>query len=292
MGIKYSVASVLNRLASMCGARIERSDAPAPWQYTALQDRHVSTVIELRGCLEHFAFPDLPSAEGRDALLGQLVGTNVSEAMWLLNCLHQSMTAPGDVCEFGIAEGATSALLANEIRSEDKKLWLFDSFQGLSKPGAKDELIDDIFGLGTMDAYAGKMSYPPSEAIGRVAATGLPSERLKIVPGFIENTIRTATLPAQVCFAYVDFDFYDPIATALSFLHSVLTPGGAVVVDDYDFFSSGAKTAVDEFADLHSEEYTLETPPAWAGHFAVMRRRAGCEASRVGAAVADGAVRE
>jgi O-methyltransferase len=40
---------------------------------------------------------------------------------------------------------ATSALLANEIRSTERTLWLFDSFKGLGKPSEKDLLIDDIF---------------------------------------------------------------------------------------------------------------------------------------------------
>jgi hypothetical protein len=34
----------------------------------------------------------------------------------------------------GIAQCATSALIANEISSSKKNLWLFDSFKGLPKP--------------------------------------------------------------------------------------------------------------------------------------------------------------
>src|SRR5450755_2563393 len=85
-------------------------------------------------------FPN-PVPEGRSELLAKLLGTQLSEAVYIINCLHRSLKLPGDVCEFGIAQGATSALLANEIRDTDKLLWLFDSFEGLPTPTEKDSLI-------------------------------------------------------------------------------------------------------------------------------------------------------
>jgi hypothetical protein len=208
--------------------------------------------------------------------LAQLVGTNISEAMWLLRHLHRSLSLPGDVCEFGIAEGATSALLANEIRPTTKRLWLFDSFQGLSQPVAQDELIDDIFNLGSMAAYKGKMSYPIAEVQGRLRAIDFPPERVAIVPGFIEKTIQGPNLPSRVCFAYIDFDFYEPILTTLRFLDHVIPVGGCVLIDDYGFFSAGAQRAVDEFVADRGDDFQLTLPPAWCGHFALLQRTRVC----------------
>jgi O-methyltransferase len=92
------------------------------------------------------------------------------------------------------------------------------------------------------------------------------------VPGFIEESIKTATLPENVCFAYIDFDFYEPILVGLDYLAEALTPGGCVVVDDYGYFSTGAQTAVDEFIAKQTANFTLEIPPKWARHFAVIRK--------------------
>ena len=103
-------------------------------------------------------FPN-PVPEGRSELLAKLLGTQLSEAVYIINYLHRSLKLPGDVCEFGVAQGATSALLANEIRDTDKLLWLFDSFAGLPKPTEKDTLIHDIFGLGTIESTQGTMAY-------------------------------------------------------------------------------------------------------------------------------------
>lgn len=272
MGIKFAVASGLNRIVGLLGGRLERIDAPAEWQYRELQRRYQNLVGEMQGCFLKELFPELPRNESRMPLLTQLVGTNISEAMWLLRHLHQSLGVPGDVCEFGIAEGATSALIANEIRNTEKQLWLFDSFQGLSRPGAKDELIHDIFNLGSMAAYEGKMSYSIGEVQGRLRAIDFPSERVSIVPGFIEQSIRGPKLPSHVCFAYIDFDFYEPILTALNFLENVVPVGGCIVVDDYGFFSAGAQRAVDEYLEERRDDFQISLPPSWAGHFAVLTR--------------------
>ena len=213
-----------------------------------------------------------PMPEGRSELLAKLLGTQLSEAVYIINYLHQCLKLPGDVCEFGIAQGATSALLANEIRDTDKLLWLFDSFEGLPKPTEKDALIHDIFGLGTIEKYQGTMAYGVNEVMERLGAISYPPSRVKIVPGFIENTISGAELPARVCFAYVDFDFYEPILIALDYLHEHLCKGGCVVVDDYGFFSSGAGTAVDEFLTTHPSQYDFVLPDKSAGHFAILSK--------------------
>ena len=211
-------------------ARLEKLDSPEPWQYADLCSRYDRNVLELYQCLLATQFPDLPQIDGREELLCNLVGTNISEAMWILDCLHKSNSLAGDICEFGIAEGATSALLANEIRLTEKRLWLFDSFEGLFQPTTEDELIDDIFDLGSMAAYAGKMKYDVSNVFNRLKAIGFPEERISIVPGFIEESLKRNPLPSAVSFAYVDFDFYQPIKTALQFLNEVLPKVGLLLL--------------------------------------------------------------
>ena len=135
-------------------------------------------------------FPELAPREGRLELLCQLVGTQVPEAMYLLQHLQDSLAGPGDVCEMGVAYGNTSALLASEILETERTLWLYDSFeQGLSVPTAEDVLIDDIFELGSMESYAHTMSSTVEEVRARVDAVGLPLERVRIVPGYIRGDL-------------------------------------------------------------------------------------------------------
>jgi hypothetical protein len=216
--------------------------------------------------------------EGRYRLLAKLQGTPPTEAYSILEALTRCQSLDGDVCEFGVAEGDTSALIANEIIATDKKLHLFDSFEGLPKPTDKDQLIDDIFKLGSMHAYEGKMSFPEASVRKRLQLIGFPENRTFIHKGFIEKTIsESERLPKKVSVAYVDFDFYEPIIEALNFLDSVLEVGGIVIVDDYGFFSTGAKTAVDEWLismNFSEQRYHSSVPASHLGKFVVIKKLA------------------
>jgi len=229
-------------------------------------------IAQMHDALRQLMFPALPALSGRVELMAKLLGTGIPEAMYLLSALHEALDDPGDVCEFGVAQGATSALLANEIRATDKLLWLYDSFAGLPKPSPKDELKDDIFHLGSIERYEGEMRCNAEEVRFRLAQIAFPAERYTLHAGWIHETLREETGPAKVCFAYIDFDFYEPIAHALAYLDRHLTPRGRIVVDDYDFFSTGAKTAVDEFLQQHSGRYELVRPAEFAGAFCVLSR--------------------
>lgn len=211
--------------------------------------------------------------EMRPKIIASLLGTRPSMAYHIVEALAKTKLVDGDVCEFGVAQGETSALIANEIREQDKKLHLFDSFEGLPKPTAKDKLKDDMFSLGSIEAYAGTMSCPESMVISRLEEISFPLDRYVIHNGFIEETIRTdETMPTKVSFAYVDFDFYEPTRIALSYLHSVTPCHAIVIVHDYDYFCTGVKTAVDEFIkekNVKTKMYDIQIP----GHFVVLTKK-------------------
>lgn len=215
--------------------------------------------------------------EIRSKLLARLQGTPPSEAYFIVQSLAKCNDVGGDVCEFGVAQGETSALIANEILSSNKVLHLFDSFEGLPKPTEKDQLKNDIFSLGSMGAYTGKMSCPQEMVRTRLRAISFPTQRFFIHKGFIDQVLRDdSSLPKEVSFAYVDFDFYEPTKLTLHFLDRVTAIGSIIIVDDYDFFSTGAKTAVDEFLEEKNSSsmiYDCMIPNTRYGYFAILTRR-------------------
>ena len=257
--------SVIKGVVSPFGIEIRRRNSSSR--------KLCEAVGEMEQLLRSTMFPDLSQRSGRHELMAQLIGTRLSEAFYLIAHLNRVLDLEGVVCEFGVAQGATSALIANEIRETDKDFWLFDSFEGLPKPTDRDKLIDDVFDLGSIEKYQGTMAYGQHQVIDRLNSIRFPLEHVKVVPGFIETTAKSANLPKEVCFAYVDFDFYEPIKIALELLDSRLPAGGVVIVDDYGFFSEGAQAAVDEFVEEHRQRYTKEPSPAWAGNFCVLTRR-------------------
>ena len=239
----------------------------------AMRDIHRRDAVEVEELYRHFLFTDLPKREGRARDLSDLIGTTVSEAIYVIKNLHDGLKVAGDICEFGVAQGATSRLLASEIMPlAERKFWLFDSFEGLPAPTKEDRLIHDIFKLGTMEKYKGTMASPETEVLGKLASVKFPRERIVVKKGWVKDTIQNGALPEKVAFAYVDFDFYDPIKDALEFLDTRMPAGGRIVVDDYGFFSEGAQLAVDQFVAAANGRYKFETPLPFAGHFCVLSK--------------------
>jgi len=239
-----------------------------------LDNKYTALIGDMEQVFLETVFADVSTASKEKELLAQLYGTSIPEAYYIIHYLRNSLKLAGEVCEFGVANGTASALLAFEIKKTKKNLFLFDSFEGLSNPGPKDKLINDIFKLGSMKKYKGAMAYKKEEVIERLKRISFPKNKTKIVEGYIEDVIsQKAKLPKKVCFAYVDFDLYDPIRLSLDYLDCALSPKGYIVVDDYDYFSSGAKAAVDEFMLSHKKSYEIYFPKKFAGHFCILRKK-------------------
>lgn len=261
--------TIIRNLLAGIGYKIERMDNPNP-----LAPKFEKLVKEHYGSYRDLKFGNLPDLDEKTLeLIMRLDGTQISEAIYILNSVTRVIKLQGDVCEFGVAQGYTSALLGHAIKSSDKNLWLFDSFEGLPAPTAKDKLKDDIFNLKSIEAYQGTMKHSVESVLNNLKGVDFPIKRTRVIDGFIEDTITANEMPKAVAFAYVDFDFYNPIKTALEFLDKVIVKDGVIIVDDYDFFSEGAKTAVDEFYTENSKNYLLELPIRSAGHFALLTRK-------------------
>jgi len=212
-----------------------------------------------------------PKTNEQIDLFVELLGTETFEGFYILDSLELTKDVAGDVCEFGVAQGATSAFIANAIRNTNKNLYLFDSFEGLPAPTKEDELKDDIFNLGSMEAYAGTMKCDILEVVYRLDKINFPVERTRIIKGFIDkDTIHNPYMPKKVSFAFVDFDFYEPIRVVLEYLDSVLSSQGIIIVDDYNFFSTGVKKAVQDFCKKH-RNYNFHSID-WNSRFGVLEK--------------------
>ena len=84
-----------------------------------------------------------------------------------------------------------------------------------------------------------------------------------------------SNLPEKVSFAYIDLDFYKPTYITLEFLDKIIESDGIIVVDDYNFFSTGVKKAVDEFVEKRKYNYSLFFPIKAAGFFCILKKIEG-----------------
>ena len=206
-------------------------------------------------------------------LLKDLMGTSLVEGLKIIDSLNKTIKVDGDICEFGVAQGKTSKLIAYFIKDSKKKLFLIDSFQGLPEPSNKDVLKDDIFDLGDIKKYKGKMSCPEGKVLNELRSINFNDDKLIVNKGFFNSESMTKMkLPNTVSFAYLDFDFYQPTLDGLNYLGSVLSIGGIIIVDDYDFFSTGVKTSVEEWFEINSKSYTKKIIKTKNASFAILEK--------------------
>ncbi len=206
-------------------------------------------------------------------LLIELKGTSLVEGLNITNSLVKVLDLEGDVCEFGVAQGKTSKLIGYIINKTEKKFFLFDSFEGLPKPTKEDELKDDIFNLKNINNYEGKMSHGEEKVLNEMKMISFPKEKLIINKGFFfKKNITNFNIPKNVSFAYLDFDFYQPTLDALIMLEKIIVKKGIIIVDDYDFFSTGVKTAVDSWIDKNKDIFTMQKIDTSLSKFVVIEK--------------------
>jgi O-methyltransferase len=163
-----------------------------------------------------------------------LVTADRCYVLWIL--LRQALHLEGDLWECGVYKGGTAAMMAAVLRDSGqrgKRLFLFDTFQGMPETDSERDLH-----------RKGDFRDTSAEAVSRYVGA---DEFCVLRPGYIPDTF-AGLESAQIAFAHIDVDIYKSILDCLNFIWPRLTLGGFIVFDDYGFPSCpGARAAVDEF---------------------------------------------
>ncbi len=165
------------------------------------------------------------------------------ELLVLLTELKRVLDAgiDGDAVELGCYEG-TSALFIQRVLAQvspDKKLWLYDSFEGLP-----DKTVQDQSAVG-IQFKQGELKASKAVLAKNFVKAGLKIPEIKRA-WFYE--LDPSDLPDSICFAFLDGDFYESIMDSLKLVWPKMAPGSVLIIDDYQNQSlPGASLAVDEF---------------------------------------------
>jgi len=176
-------------------------------------------------------------------------------------CRHQ---IPGDFVECGVWRGGSCMLMALTLQAlgeRGRKIHLYDTFAGMTRPGEHDIRYRDQgeqvtrWEAGAREGYNEWCLAPLDEVRRNVLATGYPEDSLVFVAGEIESTL-PATAPAAIALLRLDTDWYASTRHELEHLYPLLAPGGALIIDDYGSFE-GARKAVDEYFEAGPGEIFL-----------------------------------
>lgn len=167
----------------------------------------------------------------------------------------------GDFAELGVARGGCASLLgmsAFEKGAPPRKLWLFDSYEGLPEPGERDFVASGDTGDHVRPLPKGSCFGALEEVRWlTLEKFGLPEDRIEFVQGWFENTVpATRDQIAKLAILRIDGDWYESTKVCLEGLFGKVQSGGVVIIDDYDS-CIGAKRAVDEFVSTNSIDVEL-----------------------------------
>ncbi len=182
---------------------------------------------------------------------------------------------PGVLIEAGTARGGSAIVMAGAKRPE-RVLEVYDTFGLIPPPTDADgEDVHERYkviesGKATDKdgrQYYGYVEDLKSVVAGSFAEMGYPLESNAITfhEGLFEDTLQPE---GPVAVAHLDGDWYQSLIVCLERIEPVLSPGGVLVIDDYEAWS-GAQRAVDDF--LARPEVNLE--PVWKSRLHLVKPR-------------------
>ena len=202
-----------------------------------------------------------------------------AETEKILGVAIDCLEVEGDFVEMGCYKGDTSLLLA-EILGEDrgvnaveksveksvkkswkngeksvdngggarlgKKLWIYDSFEGLPEKSMEDESA-----LG-VDFKKGELFVTKREVKNRFLRAGLSVPVIK--KAWFEE-LTESDLPEKIAFAFLDGDLYESIKSSLRLVGPKMINGGVIIIHDYDNLAlPGVRKAVDEWLVVNKKK--------------------------------------
>ena len=160
----------------------------------------------------------------------------------------------GAMVECGVWKGGSSmamALTLKKIGAENRELYLYDTFSGMSAPTDVDVSIG---GAKAHEKFADKKisedaskwcSSTLEEVKNNVLSTGYNIENINFIEGKVEDTIPD-NIPKDIAILRLDTDWYESTKHELTHLFPRLKPNGVLIIDDYGHWQ-GARKAVDEY---------------------------------------------
>ena len=132
-----------------------------------------------------------------------------------------------------------------------RRVWLFDTFEGMTKPSALDvrqidgrPAVVDVPDRGSNEAMCHASIEDVRDHFNRRRLL-LPT--IKFVVGDVLATLaETRNLPDRISVLRLDTDWYESTKFELEVLYPRLQAGGVLIIDDYGYWR-GAREAVDQY---------------------------------------------
>jgi len=179
----------------------------------------------------------------------------------------------GDFVECGVWKGGSSMMIALTLLKNninDKIIYLYDTFEGMSEPTKEDV---NYANYDAQQKYSKTLNNESgsdwcrseiNEVKKNLYSTGYPKDNFVFVKGKVEETI-PKTIPETIALLRLDTDWYESTKHEMEYLYPRLSKKGVLIIDDYGHWH-GCRKAVDEYFEqkninvlLNRVDYTGRT---------------------------------
>jgi hypothetical protein len=170
---------------------------------------------------------------------------------------------PGDLIETGVWRGGACILMRAVLMAygvRDRRVWVADSFAGLPAPDPARYPSDRGIRFHTFE----QLAVPLDQVRRNFERYRLLDDQVVFLKGWFRDTLHAAPID-RLAVLRLDGDLYESTMDALANLYHRVSPGGFVIIDDYQEIAA-CDAAVHDFRGAHgiSEPIQkLEAVGAW-----------------------------
>jgi len=206
-------------------------------------------------------------------IVSYVIGNHLSmtshERLWttIMACKHAvSRNISGDFVECGVWRGGNAILAAAlfKLYKSPKRVYLFDTYEGMTAPTDKDrQATDNTLAMGKYQENRkethNEWCFASIEDVQEnFKKAGLLDDSISFIKGDVLQTLSIEeNLPQEVSVLRLDTDWYESTKKELEILYPKLSIGGALIIDDYGHWA-GAKQATDEYFSIHGKRPFLQ----------------------------------
>lgn len=191
----------------------------------------------------------------------------------------------GDFVECGVASGAQIGAFqyAQAELGFNKRIWAFDSFEGIPLAG---EFDTEQAGIGEIkhDKYApieqrlissGVTCHSLESVKDNFRGWGLPIDNILFIKGWFQHTLPAVSSQIdKISILRLDGDLHESTLICLEHLYPKVVNGGFVIIDDYAL--TGCRVAVEQYFNNIKAEYpTMINVDGHGVHYFVKQKENG-----------------
>lgn len=182
----------------------------------------------------------------------------------------------GDFVECGVWRGGNSILAKKvfEYLGSDKKVFMFDTFTGMTEPSERDthlvtnQKATQLYEERRKDTHTDWVFSPISDVRSYCEEAGIDMDGVIFVQGDVLETLDDPNnIPDAISVLRLDTDWYASTKKELEVLYPRIPNSGVLLIDDYGTWG-GSRQAVDEYFSAQQRKPLLSVSD-YAGRIAI-----------------------